>query len=130
MIRQHPSRGGYDLSWRRSDLGAVMVLAVAGGLLLVARAADRPYALGLAPAGIASRAAAAAELIDPNLASSDSLERLPRIGPVLARAIVTARESDAGPFKDLDDLRLRVKGIGPVTAERLAPFLTFRPDGS
>ncbi len=51
--------------------------------------------------------------VDVNRASERELVSLPRIGPALARRIVEAR-----PFADLADLT-RVRGIGPVTIERL-----------
>jgi competence protein ComEA len=57
-------------------------------------------------------------LIDVNAASEAELQRLPKVGPVLARAIVTAR-----PFKSVDDLD-RVKGIGAKTLDALRPFVT------
>ena len=117
----------HDLSWRRCDLVVLIVLALAAGVLLGVRAADRPVAVDRAIQGAGPRADQGAERIDPNVASTDSLRRLPEIGPVLANAIVESRRS--GPFKDLDDLRLRVRGIGPATASTIAPFLTFGPGG-
>ncbi|MEX1361822.1 MAG: helix-hairpin-helix domain-containing protein [Nannocystaceae bacterium] len=50
-----------------------------------------------------------------NRASEQELTSLPRVGPVLARRIVESR-----PFASVDEL-LRVRGIGPVTLERLRP---------
>jgi competence protein ComEA len=51
--------------------------------------------------------------LDLNSASLDELAALPTITPVLAESIITAR-----PFSTVDDL-IEVKGIGPVTVERL-----------
>lgn len=56
--------------------------------------------------------------INVNTASEAELQRLPKVGPVLARAIVTAR-----PFTSVDDLD-RVKGIGVKTLDALRPFVT------
>ncbi|MEM8756661.1 MAG: helix-hairpin-helix domain-containing protein [Planctomycetota bacterium] len=68
------------------------------------------------PAGIAVR-------IDVNSAPSGELQMLPRIGPVLAARIIEDRAAE-GPFRSLGDLQ-RVRGIGPRTAERLAPLIAF-----
>lgn len=56
--------------------------------------------------------------IDVNTASEAELMRLPKVGPVLAKAIAAAR-----PFKSVDDLD-RVKGIGAKTLDGLRPFVT------
>jgi competence ComEA-like helix-hairpin-helix protein len=61
------------------------------------------------------------EPIDLNLAPPEVLERLPRIGPALARRIADYRERN-GPFRAVDDLR-RVKGIGPKTLDLLRPHV-------
>lgn len=61
--------------------------------------------------------------IDLDVASAAEIERLPRIGPVLARRIVADRDS-AGPFGSLEELR-RVKGIGAALAKAIAPYVTF-----
>lgn len=66
----------------------------------------------------------AGERIDLNRAGEEELDRLPRVGPALARAIVAERER-GGPFRGIEDLT-RVRGIGPATAERLGPLLEIR----
>lgn len=60
--------------------------------------------------------------LDPNAATAESLEVLPGIGPSRAAAIVAERERQ--PFRDVADLR-RVRGIGPVTLARIAPWLAI-----
>lgn len=60
--------------------------------------------------------------IDLNRADPALLERLPRIGPALARRIVEDRR-ERGPFTSLDDLD-RVRGIGPATLESLRALVT------
>ncbi len=75
--------------------------------------------------------------IDVDVATAAEIERLPRIGPTLARRIVANRDS-LGPFGDLEGLK-RVRGVGPALARILAPHVTFslpprppgvdRPDG-
>ncbi len=59
--------------------------------------------------------------LDVNAASLAELDRLPGIGPVLARRIVEHR-SRHGRFHAVDDL-LSVPGIGPRLVERLRPHL-------
>lgn len=54
--------------------------------------------------------------IDVNRADVETLQRLPGVGPALARRIVEERSNR--PFASVDDLR-RVRGIGPATVERL-----------
>ena len=73
----------------------------------------RPDVPGRPPGG--------ANPVDVNRASAQELQRLPGIGPALAKRIVAARRE--GPFTSLDDL-LRVSGIGPQKLGRLRPFAT------
>jgi DNA uptake protein ComE-like DNA-binding protein len=61
--------------------------------------------------------------LDPNTAPLDSLQLLPGVGPVLAARIAAAREGGA-VFRQPSDL-LAIKGIGPASLARLAPFLRF-----
>ncbi len=63
------------------------------------------------------------ERLDPNRAPEADLDRLPGVGPSVARAIVAARDSGP-PFRGPGDLT-RVRGIGPATATRIAPHLDF-----
>lgn len=60
--------------------------------------------------------------IDPNRADAATLETLPGIGPVRARAIV--EERCRRPFASLDDLR-RVRGLGAARVGALAPLLAI-----
>jgi len=64
--------------------------------------------------------------VDVNEAGWPELSQLPGIGEALARRIVESRERD-GPFADHQELR-RVRGIGPRTLERIAPFLRPLPE--
>lgn len=66
--------------------------------------------------------------LDPNTATAEQLELLPRIGPKLAQRIIAYRaEATSKPaFGSADDLQ-QVRGIGPKTVERLRPML--RMDG-
>lgn len=65
------------------------------------------------------------ELIDPNSASEVELDRLPGIGPALARAIVLNRQLE-GRFGTVRELE-RVPGLGSSTVRRLAPYTTLPP---
>lgn len=70
----------------------------------------------------ASRPLSPGERIDPNRADAVELDRLPGIGPGLARRIVLDREQN-GPFRQAADLA-RVPGIGAATLADFAEHLT------
>lgn len=61
------------------------------------------------------------QTVNVNTATAEDLERLPGIGPVLARRIVAHREQQ-GLFRRLDDL-LQVEGVGRKLLRRLEPVL-------
>lgn len=63
------------------------------------------------------------ETIDPNQAAEEDLDRLPGVGPSVARAILDEREGRGG-FAVAEDL-LRVRGIGPARLEEIRPYLDF-----
>ena len=65
-------------------------------------------------------------LVDINQAPWFELAELPDLGETLARRIVESRNT-AGPFKDHNDLR-RVRGIGPLTLQKMQPYLLPLPD--
>ena len=70
-----------------------------------------------------ARPVARGERIDVDRASAQELQRLPGVGPGLARRIVEERNR-GGPFGDTAALR-RVDGIGPSKLRRMAPNLAF-----
>ncbi len=70
-----------------------------------------------------SRALAAARQVDINRAGVAELERLPGIGPVLARRIVEDRHLQ-GRFLQVEDLA-RVPGIGAKRADALTAYVTI-----
>ncbi len=84
------------------------------GLLEESRARGAEEALRNRPLGPGER-------LDPNRASEVELDRLPGVGPGLARAIVEARSATGG-FRSLEDL-LRVRGIGPATLAKVGERL-------
>ena len=67
-------------------------------------------------------ALADARQVDINTASAAELERLPGVGPTLAKRIVDDRSAH-GPFQSPEDLQ-RVQGIGPKTYETLREYAT------
>ena len=99
-------------TWAAPARAILIVLAIP----LAARFAAAPTAGGEPPAHWP------ALTVDANAAPVAVLEALPGLGPALAGRIVAAR-----PFRSLDDLDRRVKGIGPARVAGLRPFLQF-PD--
>ena len=67
-------------------------------------------------------ALASARQVDVNTATVAELERLPGIGPSLARRIADDRATH-GPFRQPEELQ-RVKGIGPQTYDDLKSYVT------
>ena len=65
-------------------------------------------------------------LVDINAAQWPELAELPEIGETLARRIVESRLEE-GAYFDHEEL-LRVNGIGPLTLEKLRPYLLPMPD--
>jgi competence protein ComEA len=112
---------------------AVRALAAQVAAVDSARSAPRRSKSGR-PRTPSSRAARAPKLpatkalaprlpIDVNAATAAELERLPRVGPALAKRIIEWRETH-GPFKNAEDLR-HVRGIGPSTVRLLDSLVTF-----
>jgi len=66
--------------------------------------------------------------VDINRADWPELTELPDIGETLARRIVDARQQ-GGPFLDHEDVRRRVKGIGPKRLDKMRPYLRPIPPG-
>ena len=93
--------------------GSIIVMGLLCGL--VGLGAGR----GAAAAGAAS--ASAGLRVNVNVASASELERLPGVGPALARAIVEYRAH--APFQKPEDLR-NVKGIGDRLFEKLKDQIT------
>jgi competence ComEA-like helix-hairpin-helix protein len=52
--------------------------------------------------------------VDINSANEADLDKIKGVGPAKAKAIIEERKKN-GPFKDLDDVAARVKGIGDKT---------------
>ena len=62
--------------------------------------------------------------IDLNTAGAEELDRLPGVGPNLARVIVAYREAN-GPFRLVEDL-LKVPGIGPSKLALFRPLVAVQ----
>ena len=65
--------------------------------------------------------------VNPNLATLESLVRLPGVGPSTAESIIKYRQDTPDgkkAFTKPADLQ-GVKGIGPKTVEKIAPWLSF-----
>lgn len=115
----------YDLAWSRGNQLAISILCSIFLLTLIVGAfSDARELSGPAPINH-DLVAAAAERIDPNTASSASLQRLPGIGPARAEAIIEYRRTaGSAAFTNADDLA-KVSGIGQTMARRIAPFVKF-----
>ena len=116
-----------DLPWTLRQRRALAALLAIFILILFYRYYCNPHYIPdpLPPGDLSSQLI---HQIDPNIADESALASLPRIGPSLARAIIAYRDSSPSrpAFKTLADLR-QVKGIGPLTLPKLAPYLTFPP---
>ncbi|HSD83296.1 MAG TPA: helix-hairpin-helix domain-containing protein [Anaerolineae bacterium] len=68
---------------------------------------------------------ATAEKININTASVEELDKLPSIGPSIAKAIIDYRTKN-GPFKKIEDIN-NVKGIGDALFEKIKDQITVGP---
>jgi len=71
------------------------------------------FAFALALAGAAPAAAG----VDANTATQVELEAIAGIGPALAARIVEERRKS--PFRNLEELEQRVRGVGPASLRRM-----------
>ena len=67
--------------------------------------------------------------INPNTATAASLTRLPGIGKARALDMIDYRRhhQDGPAFRTAGDME-NIKGIGPKTAEKISPWLTFETE--
>ena len=95
-------------------LGCIVVLAFTFGGL----PCDR-WGFALPSQGKAAKPPAAT--IDINKATATDLQKLPGIGPSLAKQIVAYREKH-GPFRRIEDLMV-IKGMGFKKWKEIRPFV-------
>lgn len=103
---------------------------LAGGLVLFWLAAAMQIPQSAIPQPTAGGDVAAVDVayrIDVNTADAATLELLPGVGPSVARYMIEERQR-GGPFESVRDLE-RVHQIGPVTAERIGPWVRFGDAG-
>ncbi len=124
MTTPQPARR-YDVSWGRRNIVAGLGACVIFASALLAGQQSRPLAVGREMPLWSERRDAATELINPNTASSGSLQRLPGIGSARAKSIVAYRQVH-GPvaFRCADDLA-KIRGIGPAIAKSVTRHLAF-----
>ena len=68
---------------------------------------------------------ASTAMININTASAEELDKLPGIGPAIAKAIIDYRTKN-GPFKKIEDIN-DVKGIGDALFEKIKDQITVGP---
>lgn len=89
-----------------------------GAALTGRAAAARAYGAVRALAfALALPAAGMAMALDANTATQAQLETIRGIGPALSARILEARSRQ--PFRDLDDLKARVRGVGDANLQRM-----------
>lgn len=109
------------------QVGALLGACALAGLGVLAWMGRQP-ARSMAGGSAAVHAAAwdgaleRARRVDVNTAPVAELERLPQVGPGLARRIAAYRQAH-GPFGAPEELR-RVQGIGPKTYEAIQDVVT------
>ena len=102
------------------------------GFFRAQRAAPLQRLLVLALLGLLALAASAqtkkenpTEPLDLNAATIEELQKLPGVGPSIAKSIVRFREK-SGPFRRVEEL-LAVRGITKARLEKLRPYITVKP---
>jgi competence protein ComEA len=110
----HGPFGSLEALDRVPGIGPGLMAAIAGQ---VSFSATGPLSPPPAPPGPARSWGAPVEPLDLNRATAADLEKLPFVGPFMARQIVAHRDRH-GPFAAVDGL-VNVPGIGPATVARV-----------
>src|SRR3954453_22549865 len=106
-----PSWGASSGPWPVGVRGLLTVLGMLAALGV--RMADR----GVGPGSRVACKPAPVLVLDPNTAPPAVLGALPHVGPSLVKKLVAQRE--VRPFASIEDMRRRVRGMGPATMARL-----------
>jgi competence protein ComEA len=120
---------GAGTRWYRSRRPAVDAasvdhqLAALDSVQIHGRGRKPKFGRPQAPRADTTTAPAPTEKVDLDFASAGTIERLPGVGPALARRIARNRDS-SGTFGCLAALDA-VKGIGPAMLKRLDSLVTF-----
>lgn len=102
-----------DISVMRSRGAIRRICALLGALVCLAVAMNA--------AGGDKKKIPPSKPIDINAATSDELQQLPGIGPVLAQRILDYRKK-SGPFRNVDEL-MAVKGISDKRMAKIKPYV-------
>jgi competence protein ComEA len=105
--------------WPRSVQTATAVALALATVVLALRSI--PYLRNFISPTVSTTTTDTAYQIDLNTAERAELLQLPGVGESLAQRILNYRK-EHGPFRRIEDLR-RVRGIGPVTLDKLRPFV-------
>lgn len=133
MTNQADNSDFEDLGWgwTRANIIACLVLAIAVSALVLWQFAGRGHYIGVDIPIERELVASATARINPNTATAAELSTMPNIGPALAQRIIDYRlrfQAENRPetvaFIEPADLQ-NIKGIGPKTVEKLAPYLSF-----
>jgi len=124
--KQPTTESGWRPVLRRADQAVVAILVGFALLAMVAYWFANGGHRGELIVIDRARPLTARYLVDINSAEWPEFAELPDIGEIMARRIVESRAA-AGPFGDHEEL-LRVNGIGPLTLEKLKPYLLPMPD--
>jgi competence protein ComEA len=109
-----------------SKLRARILYAIGCVLLLCSMSPRSVFAQPSERTGVAENGAGPGErtgVVNVNTATASELERLPRVGPARAQAILALR-AQLKRFSKVEQL-LRVKGIGRATFRKLRPLLAL-----
>ena len=116
-----PKKGARPVYSADAASGAVDDNAFATGPTSSAPASSRHASRHRSSGRSGASKLAPGQTIDVNTASETDLERLPGVGPSLARRIVEYRQAN-GPFATPDDMQ-NVSGIGPSKFAKMEPFI-------
>lgn len=119
----HPDK--YDLFWTDKNKPAVLVLCAAATAICLWNLSSSACVMTDRIPVDPVRVADASQKVNPNTASSASLQRLPGIGPTRAQAIIDYRSSRPAPAFRSDSDFQAIHGFGKGVIRQMSPFLTF-----